>query len=1075
MGQATTPTIFRGLVVPDPRFRWDADNVTATSQAGPVPGVPEAQETTEMVLEQTGSQAATGELYYKTVQAGHPGDGASMVWRYATDGSDDWRGWDPPVSISQGLEVLDGTTAVGRWADPHAVALADGTICVAVSKESRYTVVWVRNVDTGVWTEVEVFDPGSAYSTTEPYPSLVELPSGRLLCLYWREWGGGATVQLRASYSDDGGLTWQFAQKACLAEPIDTTDYVPGRIRAAYLGGQIAMVAAMVEQSGPEDQVHQWASNDLGASFDPVSQLTGSDRAYPDITATGGSLVVAYISSTASSGSSYPPYCRILGSAYESLQAAAFFACQSHWDQMEWGSQSGGVFTDGEMSIWADEDGRLWVMGRDHDGSALDEVMVRTSADGGQTWTDPGRGPAPAYGVATWRGQDGSTYPLELSVCAHRGRAFVAHRFAASPGSRGPSLCGFWVGGYTTVCLPQETAAALTPLTVAGFTATWLPYDFPESTGGVWSASSTGTRVLNSTGMRFTTTAGQLERCQTLSVSGTVAEGIYVLAEVRVESGQADIQLRTSDATPIQRTLEVRVTTTQVEAYDVDGGSSIGTVSTSDADGAYIQVLACLEGSTAKVWYRPVTASGDRKWTEVGNRPVMGTTATTTSNRVQFGQGASSDTYWRLVSFCSDEWTEQGLYGQDNWTDLLGRAYMPTPVWVDGGTSVQAVDGPTFRGEDWRAPPAYRYPVSNVFPDVAGSPRRAWRSVDDTTTADIEVKVGDSITHIMGSLLAVGLYDANFGTAELQGQDSFGVWSVIATLDRRAQSGLYWGRSDRVIRPQTGGATVPFYLPTHILAGSYLAFEDAGEGKKVRRIETNSPGSWNTNRTSLQTRILLESIDGTEGASGTAAELWSKDSTHLIPTTSRYRRYRLRIPAQDTAEGYFRIGSMLLGHFSPTGAYLQQPGWGTAREWAVNWEQVEGRSGARTIKALGPTRRGTEVSWVFGVNTRGLAVDPEPDWIVGWTASGPPVAVPADVPWSMPGLLEYLEGATTPVAYIESATVPPDSGTPTHITDRTLQLYGRVVTESLRTDQVIGDRETGEFLRVGRVRIEEEV
>ena len=1073
MGTGTTPTIFRGLVVPDPRYRWDPTKITATSEAGPLPGVPVPVDQTEMVIEQTGTQAAGTQLRYKTVQAGHPGDGAAMVWRYDADGGDDWRGWDPPVSVSQGLEFLEATTTVDRWQDPHAIALANGTVCAAVTRSSRYVVVWTRDPDTGVWTEVEVYDHGAAYSVTLPYPTLVELPSGRLVCIYWREWGGGATAQIRASYSDDSGATWSYLQKGCLAEPITTADYVPGRLRAAYLGGQIALVAHMVEQAGPEDQIHQWASNDLGSTFDPVSQLTGSDRAYPDLAVLNGTIILGYVSSTASTGSTYPAWVRIIGAAYESLQAADYYPAQLDADPMVWGSQTGGVFVSGELAMWADDDGRLWMMGRDH-GSGTAEVMVRTSADGGETWTDPGRGPSTAYGVATWRGLDGSTYPRAMTVCAHRGRACVVHQFAADPGNRDSSLAAVWLGGYTSVCMPQESASALSPTTVGGFTNTWLPYDFPEDVGGVWSANSTGSASLTSVGMHLVTGASQVETRQSSGISGTIAEGLIVLAECRVDVGQAEILLRTSDSSPIQRTLEVRVTPTQIEAYDVDGAATIATVSTTDADGAYVQILAELAETHAKVWYRPVTASGDRRWTFVGSKAVMGTTATFTSNLVRFGQGQNSGTFWRFVGYSSDQYTEQGLYAQDNWTSLLGRAWMPTPVYVDGGTSVQAVDGPTWRNDDWTADTRYSYPVANVCPDVAGSPRRAWRSTTDTVAADIEVQLGNAITYAMGPIVALSLIDANFGTAELHGQDSGGVWSVITTLDRRAQTGLHWGRNDRLVRPAAGGATVPYYLPTHILAGSYLAWDNAGEGKLVRRIETNSPGSWETNRTSLQTRILLESVEGSDPATGTAAELWSRDSTHLVPMGTRYRRYRLHIPAQDTAEGYFRVGSMVLGHFYPTGAYAMQPGWGVAREWASSWEQVEGRTGARTIKALGPTRRATEVAWVYGVNTRSIATDSAPDWIIAWTG-GPPVAVPADVPWSMPGLIEYLDGATQPVVYLESATVPADGSTSVHITDRTVQLYGRVMSESLRTDQTVGDRETGEFLRVGRVRIEEEV
>ena len=1077
MGSASTPTVLRGLLVPDPRFRWDADLVTCTSQAGPLPGVPVAQDETELLLESVGSQAADTQLRYRTVRGGHPGDGATFVWRYNSDGSDDWRGWDPPVSISQGLEFISSSTTADRWRHPHAVPLADGTICVAVGKDKRQTVVWTRDPADGSWTEVEVYDPGSTYSTTEPHPCLVQLPSGRLLCFFWREWGGGSSVQLRMYYSDDSGATWAAGQKGCLPEAIDTTDYIPRRLRAAYLSGAISLVGQMEEQSGPEDQIWQWASNDLGTTVEKQSELTGSDRAYPDLIEHNGTLVVAYISGTASSGSSFPPWVRVIGSAYESLAEADFYAGQLDADTMQWGTQSGGIFNDGELALWADEDDRLWIMGRDH-ATGENEVMVRTSADGGVNWTDPGTGPAAPLGVATWRGRDADTYPQDFAVCSHRGRAMVAHRFGASPSGRGPSLCAFWLGGYTSVCMAQESASSPGPLTVGGFTHTWMPYDLPENVGNtipVWTAStSTGASSLTDLGMRLLTTAGQAEWRDADNLAGTIAEGLTPLAEVRIVSGTGILDVQLGDSSPFRRNIEVRVTTTQIQVWDNEAGSETGAVSTTDADGAYVQIFVGMEGSSLKVWYRPVTASGDRKWTVVATDAATGGTAAVSTIRVRFGQGANSETYWRLVAFASDQYTEQGLYNQDNWSDLLGRSYMPTPVYVDGGTSVQAVDGPTFRNEDWRADTRYRYGVENVFPDVAATPRRHWRSVDDTAAVDIEVDFGSTISSLMGALAGVGLYDGNFGTAELHGQNNVGVWSVIATLDRRSQTGLYWGRSNRIIAPQTGGAAVPYYLPKNILAGSYFAMSDGGEGQKVKKIATNSPGTWTATNTSLPPRLLLEDIDGLTSTSGTAGEIWSKDSTHIIPLTTKYRKYRLRIPAQDTAEGYFKLGAMVFGHLFPLGAYLQQYGWGMERDWAVDWESVEGRTGARTIKALGPTRRGAEMAWVDGVNTHGLDTTSDPNWILGWTG-GSAVAVPADVPWSLPGLLEHLQGAATPVAYLEGFNAPPDGSTAVHVTDRTVQLYSCAVSESLRFTNVVGDKESGQILRLGRCRLEEVV
>lgn len=1072
MGTSYTPTILRGLLVPDPRFLWDAGLVSVTSQAGPMPGVPEAQVESELVPQATGSTAPDSELRFLTSRGGHPGDGARFVWRYSSEGSDDWRGWDPPVSLS-GWEAIDWTSTAGQWAHPHALALADGTIVVASCKSNRRVTVKVRNPGTGAWVEVEVYDQGTTYAVTSAHPCLVQLPSGRLLCIFWRE--HGTNIQLRTYISDDSGTSWVPGQKGCLSSPIDSTAYIPGRIRAAYLLDQVALIGHVQTVSSPEDQIWQWASDDLGTTFDSVSQLTGHDRAYPDVVTHNNTLVVVYISETASSGSSYPAYCRVIGSAYESLDDAQHYLCQPDSDSMDWGNQSSGVFANGEVALWSDEDGRLWVIGRDH-ATAENELMTRTSEDGGVSWVDPGTGPAAADGVATWRARDLARYPEGLAACAHRGRAFLAHQPGATT-TYAPSLCGFWLGGYTSVCLAQEAASEIGPLTVAGFTHTYVPYDYPEATGSgvpVWTRStSTGTRALTLYGLHLTTAAGQAERYDA-SPSGTSAQGITAVVDCRHEAGTGLLQLRLYDGTTNTYEVAVWVTDTSISLRDVGAGSEIASVSTTDADGAAVQILIDMRNNDVTASYRPVNASGDRKWTLIGTTGSLTPVAASSTNRLRFGQGESSETYWRLVEFSSDSYTERGIYGQDNWSDLLGRSYMPTPVWLDGGLHLQAIDGPTFRNDWWKSAPVFSYPISAVFPDVAGSPRRPWRSTTDTVQQDIEITLGDVHTYLMGSLASVFFGDTNFGTAELHGQDNAGVWTNLGTLDRRIQTGLAYGRSDRMIRPTSaGGTTVANYLHRNILEGSYFAMSDGGEGKVVRRISTNEPGIWNPSLSSLQTRILLEEVDNTEPTSATDGELWSKDSTHVVPITTRYKKLRIRIPAQDTAEGYFRIGTLLIGHMVPIGGYLQQYGWGRVVDWAYDYETVEGQTGIRTVRELGPARRAAEVSWVDGVETTGLT-EADPSWILGW-AGGQAVAVPADVPWSMPGLIERLRGAKTPLVYLPAFSPPPNGSTIVHITDRTRQLYGRVVSEQVGFKNVVGDEGATEVLRLGVVRIDEEV
>ena len=90
----------------------------------------------------------------------------------------------------------------------------------------------------------------------------------------------------------------------------------------------------------------------------------------------------------------------------------------------------------------------------------------------------------------------------------------------------------------------------------------------------------------------------------------------------------------------------------------------------------------------------------------------------------------------------------------------------------------------------------------------------------------------------------------------------------------------------------------------------------------------------------------------------------------------------------------------------------------------------------------------------------------------GWT-SGSPVANVGDTPYSMPGLLGELQSAATPIVVARSVPTPGTSTTVRMVYGRDALVYGAIVTDSLRSDNVLGDPLSGELMRVGTVRVEE--
>jgi hypothetical protein len=819
----------------------------------------------------------------------------------------------------------------------------------------------------------------------DAYPCLLVLPSGRVLCYYWRDFTTYYLVGM--SYSDDGGATWAVGSQNVLSGLV--AGLTPLRIRAAELRDQVCMILHLTDTGTGDEELHQYASNDLGASFSLIDTLDSGDRGYPDIIEHQGRLVMGYVS-TAPGGYSatYIPYIRVLGNAFSLLSDATAIPVSATTDTMEWATVAAGLFTAGEFALWKGDEGNLYVAGADMDsgGGAYREVMVRWSTDGGETWDHLGGiGPVVADGVPTWTAADLSTYPKDFAIIEHQGRSLLASRHAANPGTGDDSVSLMYLGGYTSVEPAQDVIDFPDPELINGYVITWVPYDLPDNTGATWTYITAGapTVALTELGLHVTTAGGESAVWRAgPTLAGTLAEGLEVIAEVRVEAGTARVNLRISDATPLEYEVVAQVSTTAITFYDNKAAANIATVASTIASGAHIQVKVAISTATAKMWYRHVGtnhAQADQEWILLGSTTTATSAAVNNGHAVIFGQDANSETYWRLVGVSHDFYTGGHIVNQSNPDDLVGRPYSARPVYLTDGVSIQAIDGPGFRNEEWNLTPRFDYPVSNVH---TPSPREVWRSQDDDTQVDLVWDFGGT-TWPMGALLGVYLGECNFGTATLWGRPAGGVWANLGTMDLRVQTGLKYTLDDRIVRPDTtGGSSCAMFFPIDILAGSHIVVGGAGESSVVRKIRHNTGGAWVAGSTTQNTRILLEEVDGTEDASGTAAEIWLKDGVFIVPVTTAYDAFRIRIPVQSTAEGYFQIGVVNIGHFHH---FARAYDWGRSLEVTPIYEMTEGRTGLRRVRRLAKARRAVEIGWTDGVDaSAGTAINPAPNFALGW-------------------------------------------------------------------------------------------
>ena len=440
MATDKTPANIRGLLIPDPRFKFEniSESDSSYSENSPNPGVPQAAQNSDAAHVTSGTQLHTDDITIRAQASGFAGtDAGTFLWHDTTDTATlKDRGWEPPVTIT-GAQIVEqddpATQTYFRTMD--TLTADDDSIIVAAVKTTSTggsgspLTVW-RAAAGGTWSQSSIEidsaleDDFTIVSANHPYagPALVKLPDGRILLFYWISLGtipdgaGGSTEswQIRAQSSSDNGVTWSLYQQFCLKDALvqlssNDTDsdggrYKPGRLRAAYNGGQIVLFSNMLDTSTTTSQSQpssatgifgQWASSDMGSSFKTVKVSLRSTSAIAgiDVVAYGGGFVVL-----AGQG----PYCRDLGirtigSAYSDIQLQTPIACD--FDLPRAGmpqSLTSNVFEWYETAIEVDPAGNLHVcFNRSLDSIGNENwhgtVMVY-SANGGESWHQYGGG-----------------------------------------------------------------------------------------------------------------------------------------------------------------------------------------------------------------------------------------------------------------------------------------------------------------------------------------------------------------------------------------------------------------------------------------------------------------------------------------------------------------------------------------------------------------------------------------------------------------------------------------------------------------------------------------------------------
>lgn len=1085
MGSDVSQANYRGILVPFSQVK--ADNLDAASssynEAGPLPGVPEPQNDSDLTLQATGTQSASKQLRVRAQKPGYPGKtGGGFVWQYQGDAL--YRGWDEPTVITawEAVTWIDSGASSDTISTPHAVTLDDEQILlvyerhIASGPTAGYYIQARRRSVAGAWgAAVDVYS--QATLQTDGYqPCLVLLPSGRVLIFSWLDDGSGVRNQVRMHYSDDKGDTWSLGSGACLKTPYDTSGSVgPGnsgskadRLRAAYSGGEILLIAANTlnnSSSSARDGLRQYASDDLGASFLEVESDTSlfPNGYSPEVLALdGGFIVVSLVAGAGASGNDGTLKSRKIGTAFTNLKNAPVIT-SGGFDLM---TRSAGAATAGELGVWLDDHGVLWAA--IYDDITLVSCTLLTSTDNGDSWGGAGSHASATnpslYGTGFWYYQaDTGTYPGGWCAVSQGGRGVLLHSWTASPGNEDESIGAAYLGGYSTVTMPPHSSTSAAGLVRSSWDRTYLPFDIPSDVQ--WTGTGTATETIDS-GYYQIDGSISTRRFNSQNPAGTVAEGITARAAFEVVSGGSlalnacALQLRTADGSADYQ-VTIRFSTTGFRVYDDNAAAAVGSDVTLDMT-AGGDIIASISDGNFACWYRARSTSGGREYTAGPSSTTLTDGGGAAANhQITFGTLVNHNTTsrWYELHHVSDEWAGGSLAGgQSNPADLNTRAFSSAAVWVDDGVRLKALDGPALTGEVWNIDTRYTYPVGRIYPGTSPSPREKWRSTDET-----QKQIAWTFSEAWPTGVSMGIYldGINWRLGSIEYWDG-AAWQSSVTLDAATdRTGLPFTRTDGLVTPSSTAHTAEHYIERGELAEATV---DLGSNV-YRKVADNTAGLW-TNATTKKPAVHLTGQQAGDPTTGTC-NIWSPRVLaiqHKLPT--QVQGIRLTINAQTTADGYFTLGAFVV---APVVIFGNDTSWGRALTLEPNVEVVTSREGARRSQKVGPARRAVEFAWADGVDAMHVqGKTPDPDYLT-LDPSAAPLALRGEA-MLMRDLVDTIDGPVDPVVYLPSVTGPSNYNE----IRRQEYLYGRIM-GGVRMEQVQGLEGEDEVFRIATITVEEEL
>jgi len=1054
-----TPDNMRGILIPYIGIKksalWDAQS--NFTQANPRSGIPEAQNIgTGLVLSAIGSQGEDIEV--ETIEGGIPGE-AQFKWR-GEDSID--LGQDANHIITEsGLWKYSASASAGEYFYSDCVSDTEGRLWVVserVTLSNVHTIQLHRQEKNGAITLVKTFVSTPGTFSTNGYPCITRTQDGNLLVAFF-QYVTQDDVNIIIERSIDNGDTWNRISNRGLKTSIDSTDAAPRKMRMVNIDSSVVLFIETITSN--RNSVYQFVSRDAGSSFqlqDQRSQISEGDFHEPSpIALPDGSIGLAWVNSSADlKWTRIPnPGIRATSNDWRNIREETIEST------LNYGNVVSGILYDGNVCSFY-KDGKIYVVAQEYGDGRL---LLFYSDDLGDNWYRA----SPAGGViadAVILDYGSNADRLTgLSACVHEGRAKI---FAHNTNS----VWYLALSGFSTFNYPKRLEQPLRSQYMR-WDSTYIPVMLP-ATSSQYATNGTGTQQLDSEGLNLDTSTNIRE--YRYSHSGNYfSEGQVIRLRLQVDQNTSllhdYIAFRSAqdDLSTNSAELILRFSETTIQVRDNSGVKATishdMTVST--------EIVIFWKDTQAKIYYRTADLKSAKKW-NLESISSIAKIGTGLGNTIEWGHRAFTGTdqyisHWQEVSISSGE--QAGLYD----TSLRGALYpnYGEYIYLDGGLNITAKDSPA-RGEDiYKIEARYDYPIDNIFHQISLSPRITWRSLNDSATNRIPLLMDENVgsaIKTMGLSDVLGLYlgNINFQKFDLLSWNG-SAWDILASIDTAGDlAGDYTLRGATIVPNGVGN---DFYLHYGEVVGWRAKLSVGEDTEIIVKIVQNSEGLWGDNTDSKQA-VLVYDTKLTDPSTIPAT-----GKIELIPPSITFTKARLdgvnlgtralaiSIPPQATLEGYFQIGSMLMGSIAFPAPQYQR---GRVISYEPNIQTESTLDGMFFSRKMSEGRRTVSIAWTEPIDTTRL-YDRAPDyWQMSSTSGALPVGNYGDAPFLMQGIVRYLQNRL-PIVYLPLI----KKGTDEQLQNR---LYDHLLcrtTGAISIESVLGEELENELFRVSTMNLEE--